>query len=89
MKRTSKPHRIRYWLNAKQKDDPTFAIQVQLICATYGERPVLYEKFRTHTISTDEMTGIQALERIARPKRSSRARKHAESSSTNDTEHKH
>ncbi len=32
-----KPHRIRYWLNAKQKDDPTFAIQVQLICATYGE----------------------------------------------------
>lgn len=33
-----KPHRIRYWLNAKQKDDPTFAIQVQLIYATYGER---------------------------------------------------
>jgi transposase len=60
-----KPHRIRYWLNAKQKDDPTFATQVQLVCATYGEAPVLYEKFRTHTISTDEMTGIQALERIA------------------------
>jgi transposase len=60
-----KPHRIRYWLNAKQKNDPTFVPQVQLVCTTYAEAPELYERFRTHTISTDEMTGIQALERIA------------------------
>jgi hypothetical protein len=60
-----KPHRIRYWLNAKEKDDPTFVPQVQLVCATYAEAPDLYARFGTHTISTDEMTGIQALERIA------------------------
>jgi transposase len=60
-----KPHRIRYWLNAKEKDDPTFLPQVQLICATYAAAPELYRDRHTHTISTDEMTGIQALERIA------------------------
>jgi hypothetical protein len=60
-----KPHRIRYWLNAKEKDDPDFVVDVQFVCATYAVAPDLYEKFGTHTISTDEMTGIQALERIA------------------------
>ncbi len=60
-----KPHRIRYWLNAKEKDDPNFLPQVQIVCVTYAEAPPLYNQFHTHTISTDEMTGIQALERIA------------------------
>jgi transposase len=60
-----KPHRIRYWLNAKEKEDPDFLPQVQLVCATYAEAPERYQQFHTHTISTDEMTGIQALERIA------------------------
>jgi len=60
-----KPHRIRYWLNAKTKDEPTFLGDVQTVCATYAAAPELYEKRHTHTISTDEMTGIQALERIA------------------------
>src|SRR3954471_655269 len=60
-----KPHRIRYWLNAKEKDDPDFIVDVQFVCATYAVAPQLYEKFGTHTISTDEMTGIQALQRIA------------------------
>jgi transposase len=60
-----KPHRIRYWLNAKEKDDPGFASSVQLVCATYAAAPDLYHQFGTHTVSTDEMTGIQALERIA------------------------
>jgi transposase len=60
-----KPHRIRYWLNAKDKDDPTFLPQVQIVCATYAAAPELYHQLHTHTISTDEMTGIQALERIA------------------------
>lgn len=60
-----KPYRIRYWLNAKEKESPTVAVDVQLVCATYAEAPELYERFRTHTISTDEMCGIQALERIA------------------------
>src|SRR3954466_9648646 len=60
-----KPHRIRYWLNAKEKDAPGFAAEVQLVCATYAAAPELYRRSHTHTISTDEMTGIQALERIA------------------------
>ena len=60
-----KPHRIRYWLNAKEKDDPGFATAVQFVCATYAQAPELYHQLGTHTICTDEMTGIQALERIA------------------------
>jgi len=64
-----KPHRLRYWLNAKGKDDPDFLPQVQLVCATYTAAPQLYQQFNTHTISTDEMTGIQALQRIAATKR--------------------
>jgi transposase len=62
------PHRIRYWLNAKEKDDPAFLAHVQTVCATYAAAPQLYEQFHTHTLSTDEMTGIQALERIAATK---------------------
>jgi transposase len=60
-----KPHRIRYWLNAKDKDDPAFVPQVETVCATYAAAPDLYARCHTHTLSTDEMTGIQALERIA------------------------
>jgi transposase len=60
-----KPHRIRYWLNAKAKDDPAFLTEVQFVCATYAAAPELAKHCHTHTISTDEMTGIQALERIA------------------------
>jgi transposase len=63
-----KPHRIRYWLNAKEKGTPGFVTQVQIVCATYAEAPGLYHQFHTHTVSTDEMTGIQALERIAQTK---------------------
>jgi transposase len=60
-----KPHRIRYWLNAKEKGDPAFVPHVQTVCAAYAAAPELHARFHTHTISTDEMTGIQALERIA------------------------
>ena len=38
---------------------------MQAICATYLAAPTLYQEYGTHTVSTDEMTGIQALERIA------------------------
>ncbi len=60
-----KPYRRRYWLNAKEKDQPGCTAQVQRVCATYAAAPELYSRCHTHTISTDEMTGIQALERIA------------------------
>lgn len=60
------PHRSRYWLNAKAKpEDPVaFAAQVETICTAYAYAPML-ETLGCHVISTDEMTGIQALERAA------------------------
>lgn len=59
------PHRSRYWLNTTEKDPELFQAQVQTVCACYHDAPHLYFQHATHTISVDEMTGIQALERIA------------------------
>jgi transposase len=59
------PHKSRYWLNTTEKDQALFEAQVQDVCATYMDAPGLYFQHNTHTISTDEMTGIQALERVA------------------------
>jgi transposase len=59
------PHRSRYWLNTTEKDPERFQTQVQIVCACYHDAPHLYFHHDTHTISVDEMTGIQALERIA------------------------
>ena len=57
------PHRSKYWLNTTEKDPELFAEQVQFVCQTYLEAPNLYFQYHTHTVSVDEMTGIQALER--------------------------
>ena len=61
-----RPHRSRYWLNAKAKaEDPaTFAEQVAAVCTAYAYAPML-EALGCHVVGTDEMTGIQALERAA------------------------
>ena len=59
------PHRSRYWLNTKEKDHDLFQTQVETVCQTYLEAPELYFQCNTHTVCTDEMTSIQALERIA------------------------
>jgi transposase len=59
------PHRSRYWLNTTEKDPELFHSQVQIVCACYHDAPHLYSQHDTHTYSVDEMTGIQALERIA------------------------
>jgi transposase len=59
------PHKSRYWLNAKEKDPQQFQEKVEAICNGYLEAPRLYREENTHTVCTDEMTGIQALERIA------------------------
>ena len=60
------PHRSRYWLNAKSKaaDPVAFAAQVETVCTVYAYAPML-EALGCHVVSTDEMTGIQALERAA------------------------
>jgi transposase len=59
------PHRKRYWLNTTETDPEQFQRQVEAVCDTYREAPALETGHRTHTVSTDEMTGIQALERTA------------------------
>ena len=60
-----KPHLSRYWLNTKEKDPDVFRQQVELVCETYLQAPQRFSLENTRTISVDEMTGIQALERIA------------------------
>jgi len=59
------PHKRRYWLNTTEKDPRAFREQAQAVCDTYLEAPAPEEAHGTHTVSTDEMTGIQALERNA------------------------
>jgi len=59
------PHKSRYWLNTTEKDPVRFAEQVKTVCDTYLEAPEQERTHGTHTVSVDEMTGVQALERIA------------------------
>jgi len=61
-----RPHLSRYWLNAKSKaaDPQAFAAQVSTICTLYAYA-ILLASLGVHVISCDEMTGIQALERVA------------------------
>jgi transposase len=56
-----KPHSIRYWLTPKP--DPAFDAKCADICEVYKAAAGADDTHRT--ISIDEMTGIQALERIA------------------------
>jgi len=57
-----KPHRNRYWLTPKP--DPEFDANCADICTVYQAAPAAVEQ-DVHTVSIDEMTGIQALERAA------------------------
>jgi transposase len=60
-----RPHKSRYWLNAREKDPQQFQEKVEQVCDCYREAPRLYAAENTHTVCTDEMTGIQALQRVA------------------------
>jgi len=59
-----KPHRSQYWLNPKIDDQQQYEQEAKTICDLYRQAPQLKEK-AIHLISTDEKTGMQALERIA------------------------
>jgi hypothetical protein len=59
------PHRVRYWRIAQPEDPAAFTEQAAAVCGLYQQAPALQAQ-GVHLISTDEMTGIQALER-ARP----------------------
>ena len=63
-----KPHLSRYWLNAQPKDEAVFDAQVRAICALYRQATQLH-KLGIHLVSTDEKTGIQALQHKYPPSR--------------------
>ena len=58
-----KPHLSRYWLTPKP--DPGFDEKCADICTVYQTAPAVAEQ-GGKTVSVDEMTGIQALERAAK-----------------------
>jgi transposase len=76
------PHKSRYWLNTKEKDPEVFEQQMQTVCECYQRAPELLAQFNTHTVCMDEMTSIQALERIAPKKRCVPARKSGSNTNT-------
>jgi hypothetical protein len=57
---------VEYWLNAKPDDPVAVAAQGTAVCAVYQHAPAIAEQ-GGHGISTDEKTGLQALERAAPP----------------------
>ena len=59
-----KPHRVEYWLNAKPDDPAVFVDQVTAVCQVYQQARSFTQQ-GGHVMSTDEKTGIQALERAA------------------------
>lgn len=58
------PHRSQYWLNPKIEDPIQHGQQVASVCDVYAQAGAL-EAAGTHVVSSDEKTGIQALERAA------------------------
>src|SRR3954471_19915917 len=57
-----KPHRVRGWLTPKP--DPEFETKCADICTVYHNAPAAAQQ-DVRTVSIDEMTGIQALQRAA------------------------
>jgi len=58
-----KPHMSRYWLNNDRDQDPDkFDAETKTVCDLYAVALKLHEQ-GSHLVSTDEKTGIQALER--------------------------
>jgi DDE superfamily endonuclease len=57
------PHRKRYWLTPPPDDPTDLAEQICTVCKVYETTPALAAA-GTHVSSSDEMTGIQALERL-------------------------
>ena len=59
------PHRSKMWLNTTEKDPDTFERQAATVCRTYLDAPRKAAVDGTHTVSVDEATSLQALERNA------------------------
>ena len=59
------PHRSDNWLTTKEKDPVVFQQQLETVCEAYLDASALHYQQNIRTVSVDEMTGVQALERNA------------------------
>ena len=59
------PHRKKMWLNTTEKDPEKFQREVENVCQTCLEAPQKAAVNGAHTVSVDEATALQALERNA------------------------
>jgi hypothetical protein len=59
------PHRKKMWLNTTEKDPQKFQAEVATVCQTYLDAPRQAAADGTHTVSVDEATSLQAIERNA------------------------
>ena len=59
------PHRKKMWLNTTEKDPEKFQREVENVCQTYLDAPTKAALQGTHTVSVDEATALQAIERNA------------------------
>jgi transposase len=59
------PHRSKMWLNTTEEDPNRFEREAATVCRTYLEAPFKAVVDGTHTVSVDEATSLQALERNA------------------------
>ncbi len=59
------PHTSRSWLHTTEKDPERFQEQEKTVCDTSRAAPERERTHQTHTVSVDEMIGLQAQERIA------------------------
>jgi transposase len=59
------PHRKKMWLNTTEKDPQKFQAEVENVCQTYLEAPAKALADGRHTVSVDEATSLQAIERNA------------------------
>jgi transposase len=67
------PHRKKMWRNTTEKDPQKFQAEVETVCRTYQEAPAKAAG-GTHTLSVDEATSLQAIERNAPDKPAQPAR---------------
>lgn len=59
------PHRLKMWLNTTEKNADKFEREAATVCQTYLDAPRKAEVDGTHTVSLDEATSLQAIERNA------------------------
>jgi transposase len=59
------PHRSKMWLNTTEKNPETFEREAAAVCQTYLDAPRKAALGSTHTVSVDEATSLQAIERNA------------------------